>query len=254
MLSLNFPHPALFEPSPLQLCFDHMLDLNTSLLHPRALGLVKKETGKTNMRKTKQGYELTLEAPGVSADDFELTYDEKDRIMKIAVKRDDMHLVRSVRLPEDANAKTAKVTLELGILRMSFGKDEMKPPFSLDLADTTAHPTGDETYRVSIAAPGVAPADLNVVVHPDPRVHEIELNGGSTVYGTTYAIDKRVHLPRDAEAKDAVVSLANGILTLTVPKRAAEEASTPAKKMKLTIESPSEPAKAAEAEAEAPME
>ena len=124
-----------------------------------------------------------------------------------------------------------------------------------DLVERLRRPTpGDETYRVSIAAPGVAPADLNVVVHPDPRVHEIELAGGSTVYGTTYAIDKRVHLPRDAEAKDAVVSLANGILTLTVPKRAAEEASTPAKKMKLTIESPSEPAKAAEAEAEAPME
>ena len=104
----------------------------------------------------------------------------------------------------------------------------------------------------SLSAPGVAPADMSVTVHPDPRVREIEIAGETTVHGMTYSIDKRYVLPREAELEEGGpfpeprVSLANGILTLTVAKRADPE---PIEKMKLTVEVP-ETAKAPAAAAE----
>ena len=133
----------------------------------------------------------------------------------------------------------------------------MDPPYDLSIStDPASHAEDDEHhYRLALSAPGVAPADLSVTVHPDPRVHEVELAGSTTVHGRTYTIDKRIHLPRDAEVTEDFaphVSLANGILTLTVRKFPDEAAATTTK---LTIESSSSAASVAQvAEPEAMAE
>lgn len=242
----------------LSLAMHHALDRHypMHLLTPRAFGIAP-AVAMPKLQETHDGHEVVVEAPGIPAEDFEVIIEAsafEPGILTLAATRNGVRSQSAVRIPEDADVKSAKATLEYGILRIHFKRDEMAPPTHLTLCDPDQLGGDDPSkfYRLTLKAPGVAPDDLSVTVHPDPRVREIEIAGETTVAGRKYTIDKRVHLPRDADAEDAAVSLANGILTLVVPKPYDADKDAPAEKIKLTIEEPAQAkfAKAAAADLE----
>lgn len=195
-----------------------------------------------------------MEMPGFSAEEISVTVDGANTLT-IEAQKNGGYIRRLVSLPEDVSV--ASVTLKNGLLRVVAPRDEMEPPYVLNISTGPPVPTEDEEdgkkyYRFSIAAPGVAPADLRVTMHPDPRVLEVEIAGSTIVHGKTYAIDKRIRLPHDVETEEEYaphVSLANGILTLTMAAERAYPNRVEAGTRKLTIESSEAAAPAAEPEA-----
>ena len=79
----------------------------------------------------------------------------------------------------------------------------------------------DEAYTLTLAAPGLSAADLNVSIDEDVLTVRGK-SSASTVAGH-YATNHRFNLPRRADAENVSVSTADGLITITIPKRAPAE-------------------------------
>jgi len=69
----------------------------------------------------------------------------------------------------------------------------------------------DDAYEYALAVPGVRPADLAVSADAD----------GALLVAAEGRSERRLRLPRDADAAAASATLEHGLLTLSVPRRAA---------------------------------
>jgi len=77
-----------------------------------------------------------------------------------------------------------------------------------------------KNYSVSISAPGVAPHDLEVEVM-DGR---LSVRGSTSTAAHTHFVNYTVALPADADPEEAAAEGADGIITITVPKKVKTEA------------------------------
>merc|ERR1719502_1287876 len=76
----------------------------------------------------------------------------------------------------------------------------------------------DGKYSVSISAPGVSTHDLEV----DVIEGRLTVRGSTSTAAHTHFVNYEVALPADADAEEAVAEGADGIVTITVPKKATE--------------------------------
>jgi len=77
-------------------------------------------------------------------------------------------------------------------------------------------------YTLSLSAPGISASELLVLANGDEGV--LKVSGESRRTGAR--LSKSVRLPRDADATHASVSHVDGLLTITIPKKAASEPRT----------------------------
>ncbi|KAL1510950.1 hypothetical protein AB1Y20_005777 [Prymnesium parvum] len=76
------------------------------------------------------------------------------------------------------------------------------------------HETEHE-YTLSLALPGVSPADLKLAVEDGM----LTISGATTTGTQKYTASHRVRLPHDADPALAKAAAENGILSITLPKR-----------------------------------
>ncbi|KAL1526137.1 hypothetical protein AB1Y20_014865 [Prymnesium parvum] len=76
------------------------------------------------------------------------------------------------------------------------------------------HETEHE-YTLSLALPGMSPADLKLAVEDGM----LTISGATTAGTQKYTASHRVRLPHDADAALAKAAAENGILSITLPKR-----------------------------------
>jgi len=221
MLSLLHPcHDTLFAPAALL----HAQDL---LLARVAHGLLS--SPHFCLDENDAGYSLESELPGTKPSEVHVSVKGLELIIK--AKLSDVnglrsHFERRLTLPNDADAGKAIASCENGILRIEVPKKEPAATFEIGLVEFDELPPsnceGDDQpqYRETIAAPGVAPADLKITC----SCSDIEIVGQTAVRGKVYGIQRRYSLPRDADVAGSTAALAHGILTLVVPKRAQPEA------------------------------
>lgn len=77
-----------------------------------------------------------------------------------------------------------------------------------------------DKMTISITAPGVSPADLTIEALDGPR---IKVRGHTKVEAHSHVVDYTVQLPADADAANASAEAADGLITVSVPKKAAPE-------------------------------
>jgi len=80
-------------------------------------------------------------------------------------------------------------------------------------------PSASEAARVLVACPGVAAADLNVSILPDGEMH---IRGATTHVGEVFAVDRRITLSRALDPESAECSHADGMLTVTLKRKAGK--------------------------------
>jgi len=73
----------------------------------------------------------------------------------------------------------------------------------------------DHEYTLSLALPGVSPADLKLVIEEGM----LSISGETKVGAQQYSASHRVRVPPDAEAAMAKAVAENGVLSITLPKR-----------------------------------
>lgn len=71
-------------------------------------------------------------------------------------------------------------------------------------------------YTIAIASPGVSPADLNVEALDGPR---LRVHGETNTDEHKHFIDYTINLPKDADVDAAVAESADGMTTVSVPKK-----------------------------------
>lgn len=80
-----------------------------------------------------------------------------------------------------------------------------------------------ESYSLDVTAPGVAPSDLSVEVHDC----HLTIKGETRTAHHTHFVDFTVLLPHDADATATSAASDNGLLTVTLLKKAKEETRIP---------------------------
>ena len=200
------------------LAFHHPLDdFFLPFLHQRHA------SPRHHLHETETDWRLALTLPGIRPEDLKLTVEEG--VLSIEGEtRDDAHRRLSVserlRLPRDANVKAAVVTAEHGILTITFPK--IAPVMhSLPVTEGALRTAaGPSDYRLTLALPGMRPADLKLTV--EDGVLSI---AGETKTGHQHLrVARRERLPHDADVAAAIAVAEHGILTVVLPKR---EPSTP---------------------------
>lgn len=93
------------------------------------------------------------------------------------------------------------------------------PLIRFDVAQPSLRET-DAGYALEARAPGVAPSDISIEV--TERVMSIK--GETRTAAHTHFVNFSITLPDDADADAAVATSADGVLTVTLPKKAKEEA------------------------------
>merc|ERR1719267_297920 len=172
-----------------------------------------------------QAYMLFLEAPGVKAQDLTIDADTRGN-GRLAVRGEtsigtQTHSVNhTVTLPSDADANAATAESVDGIIQITIPKKAPAEPMRVDVStnhEGAADESLEEAYQVTVVAAGVAASDLDVRV--DDRM--LTVRGESEKTGARVA--RRYVLPRDADAPATTAVHIDGVLTLTVPKKAAAE-------------------------------
>jgi len=105
-----------------------------------------------------------------------------------------------------------------------------------DLVAPAAEASGDAgAYRITVELPGVAEEDMHLEVHDDVLTLQGEKRTEREEKGETYyftersygAFSRSFRLPPDADGKKVEAELKNGVLTVTIPKRATSSESPP---------------------------
>jgi len=77
--------------------------------------------------------------------------------------------------------------------------------------------TQDDKYIVSVSAPGVSPADVTIEALEGPR---LAVRGRTETDAHTHFVNHCLALPPNADAESATAEAADGVLTISVPKKA----------------------------------
>jgi len=187
-------------------------------------------------------YELSLAAPGVSASDMKVTFE--DGVLEIAGKTGTRSAAYSTSLPGDADVDKATCSHVDGILTVIIPRTpEAEPvvvPINAEAEEQEAEDTDAATkpYTLTISAPGISPSDLLIVAEDEA----LKLVGETK----RRRIQKVFRLPRDADGAFASATVVDGIITITVPKKAAEAKTlvvSPAAAVEATEPAKTEPTK-----------
>jgi len=77
-----------------------------------------------------------------------------------------------------------------------------------------------ESYMLDVTAPGISPSDLSVEVHEN----RLSIKGETCTASHTHFVNFSVSLPEDANADATSATSADGILSVTLPKKVTPEA------------------------------
>jgi len=203
--------------------FPTMLDAHLDAAMRDVLSMPHRGLELPALRETEDGsYTLTLSAPGIKAQDLQITVDEGVLKVEGHSKATGLALRQAVRLPRAADGDKATATSVDGILTIAVPKKPEAAPLTIAVAqspDEETTPGEDEAapepYRLTIAAPGLAASDVTV--------EALVLDGVLTAAGETKKtgarLDKHLRLPRDADLAGTKAVHVDGLLTLTVPKK-----------------------------------
>lgn len=166
---------------------------------------------------------VTIMAPGVAAEDIEVTY-EDEGVLKIAGQSSTRAVNFTVKLSDTLAAvmSSADATASHmdGILTISIPKAEADDkveeavtivPNAADTRDMDA----ESTYSLAVVAPGIAAADL--LIQADKRVLTVR---GESKHTRARLAQRTFGLPRDADIAKSTATHVDGILTITIPKKA----------------------------------
>jgi len=190
-------------------------------------------------------YIVTITAPGVAAVDIECEAEEvgggRTRLSvrgKTVTATTTHFMEQAVVLPPDADVEKTQAESADGLLTLTVPRKAAPEPTRRRIAVSatadaeTAEDHDSRPYQLTVAAPGVAASDLEISA----------AEGMLTVSGATERtgarLKKAFRLPRDADLERATAAHVDGLLTVSVPKKAAAEA------LRIAINSPA----AAEAE------
>jgi len=168
------------------------------------------------LRESDSEYSLVISAPGVRAQDINVTID--DGMLKAAGKTGQHTTFTSCVLPRDADAETVSASCVDGLLMVTIAKRAPAEPTTIAV-HTTPQEEGSSSsephYTISLAAAGLAAADLNI---------QVDENGVLTVRGETTRtgarVDRSYRLPADAQGELTHATHVDGVTRLIVPKAA----------------------------------
>merc|ERR1712023_506292 len=78
----------------------------------------------------------------------------------------------------------------------------------------------EKEYTITVSAPGVRSEDLTVSVEDNL----LKIRGETKTNARTHFANWTTHLPRDADAEKSTASHVDGLLTVTLPKKAVARA------------------------------
>lgn len=85
----------------------------------------------------------------------------------------------------------------------------------LSLASSPRFRAADNTYELTLSAPGLAATDVAIEVHSG---RHLTLKGATTAAGRTRRLDYSFVLPADANPAEATAEAADGLITVRIPK------------------------------------
>jgi len=77
----------------------------------------------------------------------------------------------------------------------------------------------DKSYTITVDVPGVRTQDLSISVEDN----KLQITGETLRTTHTHVVNWTTALPEDADAQDSTVEHVDGVLTITVPRKAASE-------------------------------
>jgi len=170
-------------------------------------------------------YSLTIAAPGVRASDVEVTIDEG--VLKVAGQTNTRVTETEISLPHNADADQVSVGCVDGLITVTMPK--LMPPAPTNITVDTSPPSmseGTPHYTLTLSAPGLAANDI-VVQAKHEAGSLLKINGETKRTGAR--LDRTFRLPRDADADLTQASHVDGLLTLSVPKKAVTAQRIPIK-------------------------
>ena len=199
------------------------------------------DTTQPRLQDTPTSYALHVNAPGVQPSDLVINaIDGRLTVKGETSSAQHTHFVNyTVALPHDVDVDAASATSADGLVVVTLPKRAAVEPARIavsnvaeeeeerelngeaiedddDEARSTLSDKERRPYKITLVAAGLAPADA--------LVHVEEHTGVLTVRGTTKRtgarIARRFAMPRDADLTCARASHVDGILTITVPKKA----------------------------------
>lgn len=201
---------------------DGMMDL-----HRPRFTIARDDTPRLAETNDGRAYCISLSAPGVKPSDLKCS--AENGTLKIEGETKTTNRTHSVRwatvLPRDADTELATASTADGIITLTLPKKESAAPLSItvssEMTDTEDHTEyHTEEYVFNLSAPGLAAADVEVVAARDDGV--LTIKGETKRTGARMA--KSVRLPRDADLSLARATHIDGLLTVSVPKKAPAEA------------------------------
>lgn len=211
--------------SPLVPMFDAMDALAAeTLLAPRSA--CRLECNSPQAREAGDTYEVCVRAPGVAPSD--VTIEAANGRLRVYGKTKTAahtHFVDyTIALPDDADTHEASASGADGLITLCMPKKEAEPATHIEVSTAEGmrtEATEADTpprYTLTIVAAGMAPSDLCLSVEKGV----LKVSGSTQRTGAK--LDRSYRLPKDADASSAHASCVDGILTITIPKKPAAEA------------------------------
>jgi len=169
-------------------------------------------------------YNISLQAPGISPSDMKVDVHEDGARITLRGVTKNVGILRrldySLHLPHDANASEATATAADGLITVSVPKVIEQGPMKITVNAEATPVEGDDDdhYTLTVVAAGIAPSDLELSVESNM----LKVSGKSKRTGSS--LERAYKIPRNADVRKAHASHIDGILTVTVPKKANEEA------------------------------
>merc|ERR1719284_1870687 len=155
---------------------------------------------------------VSLVAPGLAPSDVIIEAHPDGRLTIRGENKNKRKIDWSIAMPQDAEVDEASAEVADGLITVSMKRTKAST-VQIGVNTAAGHEEdeeADDSYTLTIVAAGLA---LSIE------------DGVLTVKGqsarTASRLEKHVRLPRDAEASGAHASHVNGILTVSVPKKAA---------------------------------
>merc|ERR1719284_2016540 len=168
------------------------------------------------LSSTDEKHTVSLVAPGLSPSDVIIEAHPDGRLTirgENKRKRD-----WSIAMPRDADAEEASAEVADGLITVSMKRTKATTvEIGIGTEASPGEQADDDSYTLRLVAAGFAAADLALSVEGGV----LEVKGQSARTGAR--LEKHVRLPRDADATSAHASHVDGILTVSVPTKAAAE-------------------------------
>merc|ERR1719335_399373 len=168
------------------------------------------------LSSTAEAHAVSLAAPGLAPSDVIIEPHPDGRLTIRGENKHKRKLDWSIALPPDADTEEASAEVADGLITVSVKR--MKPKtVEIGVGIEPVSDDEDGSYTFSLVAAGFAAADLTLSV--DGGL--IKVKGQSARTGAR--LERHVRLPRDADGTAANASHIDGMLTVSVPKKAAAE-------------------------------